>query len=86
MSSNNVVLAIDSSRHFHPTLQVTSKVLNVCSMNPLGLKPERFVVAVDESGNDTAVLGFGQLQPHGNEQQPDFLELRTLIVDPAHRF
>ena len=56
-----------------------------CSMNPLGLKAERFVVAVDEAGSDATMLGFGQLEPHGDAQKPTFLELRTLIVDPTHR-
>ena len=54
-----------------------------CSLNPLGLKPERFVVAVNDSSG--AMLGFGQLQPYGKLDQPIFLELRTLIVDPACR-
>ncbi|KAK9787494.1 hypothetical protein WJX73_006222 [Symbiochloris irregularis] len=55
------------------------------SMNPLGLKPERFVIAEDEAGHKPSTLGFGQLQSHGDTGSDSFLELRTLIVDPAHR-
>lgn len=31
------------------------------------------------------MLGFGQLQPYGDPDRATFHELRTLIVDPAHR-
>lgn len=55
------------------------------SMNPLSLKAERFVVAARES--DGALQGFGQLAPLGGapEDGPQWLELRSLIVDPEHR-
>lgn len=55
-------------------------------MNPLSLKPERFVVAAYEA--DGAVQGFGQLAPLGGAPQggPPWLELRSLIVDPDHRW
>ena len=46
-------------------------------MNPLGITPERFTVAVDESGK---MLGFGQL-----EQKDGYKELRTMVVDPSCR-
>ena len=46
-------------------------------MNPLGIAPERFIVAVDESGK---LLGFGQL-----EQKDNYMELRSMVVDPSCR-
>lgn len=46
-------------------------------MNPLGLVPELFTVAV---GRDGALLGFGQLEP-----KDSYLELRSMIVDPSAR-
>ena len=48
-----------------------------CSMNPLGIKPERFTVAIDEEGS---LLGFGQLEP-----KDGCIELRSMVVDTAHR-
>ena len=66
-------------------IELTAAVPPACSMNPLGLKPERFVIAVDDSGSGTDILGFGQLQPYGDASKPTFLELRTIVVDPAHR-
>ncbi|BDA50217.1 hypothetical protein COCOBI_15-3460 [Coccomyxa sp. Obi] len=47
------------------------------SMNPLGLVPERFTVAVSPAGN---LLGFGQL-----EKKDSYIELRSMIVDPSAR-
>ena len=54
-------------------------------MNPLNLKPERFVVAARQA--DGALQGFGQLAPLDGAPDggPTRLELRTLIVDPEHR-
>jgi N-acetylglutamate synthase-like GNAT family acetyltransferase len=54
-------------------------------MNPLSLKAEHFVVAARES--DGSVQGFGQLAPLGGgpDAGPQWLELRSLIVDPDHR-
>jgi len=53
-------------------------------MNPLGLRVERFVVAEGSGGE---IQGFGQLAPLGGAapsgKQP--LELKSLIVEPAHR-
>ena len=46
-------------------------------MNPLGITPERFTVAVDDSGK---MLGFGQL-----EQKDGYKELRTMVVNPSCR-
>ena len=46
-------------------------------MNPLGIVPERFTVATDDSGK---MLGFGQL-----EQKDGYMELRTMVVDPSCR-
>lgn len=46
-------------------------------MNPLGIVPERFTLAVDASGK---MVGFGQL-----EQKDGYLELRTMVVDPSCR-
>ncbi len=46
-------------------------------MNPLGLVPERFTVAV---GADGTLLGFGQL-----EQKDSYVELRSMIVEPSVR-
>lgn len=55
-----------------------------CRMNPLGLRVERFVVAEGSGGE---IQGFGQLAPLGGAapsgKQP--LELKSLIVEPAHR-
>lgn len=65
-----------------PLLSQLGCMAPACSMNPLGLKPERFVVAVDQN---EMMLGFGQLQPYGDPDRATFHELRTLIVDPAHR-
>lgn len=54
-------------------------------MNPLSLKAERFVVAARES--DGVVQGFGQLAPLGGPAGgARRLELRSLIVDPEHRW
>ena len=50
-------------------------------MNPLGLPAERFIVAESEN----KLLGFGQLQQQPNQQDVQFLELRTLIVDDDMR-
>lgn len=50
-------------------------------MNPLGLPVERFIVAESEN----KLVGFGQLQQQPNQQDVQFLELRTLIVDDALR-
>ncbi|KAK9903464.1 hypothetical protein WJX75_006311 [Coccomyxa subellipsoidea] len=47
------------------------------SMNPLGLVPERFTVAVSADGT---LLGFGQL-----EQKDSYVELRSMIVEPSVR-
>ena len=52
-----------------------------CSMNPLGLQPERFTVAEREG----EVLGFVQLQPQLGGNSLGYLELRTLIVAKDHR-
>lgn len=46
-------------------------------MNPLGLVPERFTVAVSADGT---LLGFGQL-----EQKDSYVELRSMIVEPSVR-
>ena len=46
-------------------------------MNPLGIKAERFTVAIDEEGT---LLGFGQLEP-----KDGCIELRSMVVDTAHR-
>lgn len=46
-------------------------------MNPLGLPPDRFLIAENEGGS---MIGFGQLQEQPNQQNAEFLELRTLIV------
>lgn len=46
-------------------------------MNPLGIKPERFTVAEDDQGS---LLGFGQLEP-----KEGCVELRSMVVDAAHR-
>lgn len=54
-----------------------------CRMNPLGLPAERFLVAKSEGGT---LMGFGQLQEQPNQQDVQFLELRTLIVDPNARY
>ncbi|KAK9815533.1 hypothetical protein WJX72_005265 [[Myrmecia] bisecta] len=51
-------------------------------MNPLGLHPERFLVAQDANG---AIKGFGQLEPKPSSTDAQFLELRTLIVDHSCR-
>ena len=51
-------------------------------MNPLGLPAERFLVAENEYG---MLMGFGQLQEQPNQQDVQFLELRTLIVDANAR-
>ena len=47
-------------------------------MNPLGIKPERFTVATDKEGS---LLGFGQLEP-----KDSCMELRSMVVDTAHRY
>jgi len=49
-----------------------------CSMNPVGLKPERFIIA---SSPEDPVVGFGQLLEHGKDSS----ELRSLFVKPEHR-
>ena len=54
-----------------------------CRMNPLGLPPDRFLIAESESGS---LLGFGQLQEQPNQQNGQFLELRTLIVADDARY
>ena len=46
-------------------------------MNPLGIAPERYTVAVDAAGS---LLGFGQL-----EQKDGYLELRSMVVAGAAR-
>lgn len=69
-------------------------------MNPLGLAWQRFLVAEagqpreQEQGPGAAaqskegvVVGVGQLKawPGAGPTAPPFLELRSLVVDPAHR-
>eukprot|EP00962_Isochrysis_galbana_P040198 scaffold14533_cov118-Isochrysis_galbana.AAC.2 len=48
-------------------------------MNPIGVKPERFVLAWDKPKG--AVAGFGQIRPVGDGA----CELASLIVEPAYR-
>lgn len=43
-------------------------------MNPLGLLPQRFIIAENENSD---LIGFGQIKPLGEAEQ----ELATLIVD-----
>lgn len=48
-------------------------------MNPIGVRPERFVIAWDKPNG--AVAGFGQIRPVGDGA----CELASLIVEPRYR-
>lgn len=69
----------------HTVMLAHAVSLPARSMNPLNLKAKRFMVAARES--DGAIQGFGQLAPLGGapDDGPQWLELRSLIVDPEHR-
>ena len=75
MAASNWYHAMHAMRCHSWTAPVT---LAFCRMNPLGLDPQRFLVA--EDARTSQVLGIAQLQP-----QAGFQELRTLIVEPASR-
>lgn len=60
---------------------MTANTCRQYRMNPFGHKPSQFLVAEESDGTAVSFRAFGQVEL----KEPGVYELRSLVVDKAHR-